>query len=121
MSDYNSLSGAVVVTDCGGRHRFSYTGYPTGSGLQPGGICTDVLSHILVCDVLTQTVQMLDRDGHFLSHLLIRPPGILSPFSLSYDVSTDRLFVGSQYNNRVNVYRYISRKLTLAGKSDYFE
>lgn len=121
VSDYNSLSGAVVVTDCGGRHRFSYTGYPTGSGLQPGGICTDVLSHILVCDVLTQTVQMLDRDGHFLSHLLIRPPGILSPFSLSYDVSTDRLFVGSQYNNRVNVYSYISRKLTLAGKSDYFE
>nr|XP_034309445.1 uncharacterized protein LOC117683739 [Crassostrea gigas] len=40
-------SGAVVVTERGGRHRFSYTGHPSGSGLRPRGICTDALSHIL--------------------------------------------------------------------------
>uniref|UniRef100_K1RWT6 Uncharacterized protein n=1 Tax=Magallana gigas TaxID=29159 RepID=K1RWT6_MAGGI len=54
---------AVVVTEPGGRHRFSYTGPPSGLGLEPGGICTDALSHILVYDGRTKTVQMLDKDG----------------------------------------------------------
>nr|XP_034319922.1 uncharacterized protein LOC117687466 [Crassostrea gigas] len=101
---------AVVVTDRGGRHRFSYTGPPSGSGLVPWGICTDALSHILVCDVRTNTVQMLDRDGQFLSHLLIRPSGIFSPWGLSYDVITHRLWVGSGNNKTVVIYRYITRQ-----------
>nr|XP_034310500.1 uncharacterized protein LOC117684045 [Crassostrea gigas] len=105
-----SDAGAVVVTECGGRHRFSYTGHPSGSVLMPHGICTDVLSHILVCDDFSQTVQMLDRDGQFLSHLLIRPSGIIHPNSLSYDVNTHRLWVGSRDNNMVVVYRYITRQ-----------
>lgn len=46
----SDLSGAVVVTDSGGRHRFSYTGHPPGSGMLPSGVCTDALSRILVCD-----------------------------------------------------------------------
>ncbi|XP_065930888.1 uncharacterized protein [Magallana gigas] len=102
--------GPVVVTERGGRHRFSYTGHPSGSGLRPRGICTDALSHILVCDGRTNTVQMIDRDGQFLSHLLIRPSGIFRPCSLSYDVNTHRLWVGSPYNNRVVIYRYITRQ-----------
>ncbi|XP_052679274.1 uncharacterized protein LOC128160049 [Crassostrea angulata] len=112
VSDYNyiSISGAVVVTERGGRHRFSYTGPPSGSGLDPCGICTDVLSHILVCDDTTDTVQMLDRNGQFLSHLLIRPSGIFSPRSLSYDVNTHRLWVGSDDKNTVVIYRYITRQ-----------
>eukprot|EP00105_Crassostrea_gigas_P007551 XP_011421835.1 PREDICTED: uncharacterized protein LOC105324463 [Crassostrea gigas] len=108
-----SDSDAVVVTQRGGRHRFSYTGHPTGSGLRPNGICTDALSHILVCDGRTDKVQMLNRDGHFLSHLLIRPSGIFSPWSLSYDVNTHRLWVGSEDNNTVVIYRYITRKGSL--------
>ncbi|XP_052683884.1 tripartite motif-containing protein 2-like [Crassostrea angulata] len=108
VSDYESY--AVVVTEHGGRHRFSYTGHPSGSGLRPCGICTDALSHILVCDDRTNTVQMLDRDGQFLSHLLIRPSGIFSPYSLSYDVNTHRLWVGSRDNNTVVIYRYITRQ-----------
>ncbi|XP_052693968.1 uncharacterized protein LOC128172221 [Crassostrea angulata] len=109
-------SGAVVVTDRGGKHRFSYTGHPSGSGLDPCGICTDALSHILVCDDRTHTIQMLDRDGQFLSHLLIRPSGIFSPQSLSYDVNTHRLWVGSSCNKSVVVYRYIDRHDPLTGK-----
>eukprot|EP00105_Crassostrea_gigas_P039435 XP_019923583.1 PREDICTED: uncharacterized protein LOC105330123 [Crassostrea gigas] len=108
----DDVSGAVVVTERGGRHRFSYTGHPSGSGLWPCGICTDALSHILVCNGRTITVQMLDRDGQFLSHLLIiiRPSGIFSPQSLSYDVNTHRLWVGSWYNKTVVIYRYITRQ-----------
>eukprot|EP00105_Crassostrea_gigas_P038719 XP_019922867.1 PREDICTED: uncharacterized protein LOC105328450 [Crassostrea gigas] len=106
----SDFSGAVVVTERGGRHRFSYTGPPSGSGLEPYANCTDALSHILVCDDRTNTVQMLDRDGQFLSHLLIRPSGIFYPRSLSYDVNTHRLWVGSWYNNTVVIYRYITRQ-----------
>nr|XP_034309428.1 uncharacterized protein LOC117683723 [Crassostrea gigas] len=81
VSDY--VSDAVVVTEHGGRHRFSYTGPLSGSGLEPGGICTDALSHILVCDDCTETVQMLDKDGQFLSHLLTKSQEMGEPHSLN--------------------------------------
>lgn len=115
VSDWNR---AVVVTGHGGRYRFSYTGHPTELGLQLGCICTDVLSHIIVCDYKTSTVQLLDKNGHFLSHLLIRPSRIFSPCSLSYDVNTHRLWVGSYNNNTVCVYRYITQHDNLIGESN---
>lgn len=118
MSDYDYGSGAVVVTERGGRHRFSYTGHPSGSGLRPRGICTDALSHILVCDGRTNTVQMIDKDGQFLSHLLTESQEMGRPCSLSYDVNTHRLWVGSWDNNKVCVYRYITRQDALTGKSE---
>ncbi|XP_065939210.1 uncharacterized protein [Magallana gigas] len=112
---------AVVVTERGGRHRFSYTGPPSGSELWPRGICTDALSHILVCDIRTNTVQMIDMDGQFLSHLLIRPSGIFYPRSLSYDVITHCLWVGSRSNNTVVIYRYITRQDALTASADVME
>nr|XP_019918337.2 uncharacterized protein LOC105317290 [Crassostrea gigas] len=117
VSDYK----AVVVTERGGRHLFSYTGHPSGSRLWPHGICTDPLSHILVCDDWTNAVQMLDQDGQFLSYLLIRPSGIFYPRSLSYDVNTHHLWVGSLYNNTVVIYRYITRQLALTATADVTE
>ncbi|XP_061186399.1 uncharacterized protein LOC133194459 [Saccostrea echinata] len=57
----------VVVTDREGRFRFSYTGPPLGPGLWPRGLSTDALSHILVCDHRTDSVQIIDKDGQFLS------------------------------------------------------
>jgi hypothetical protein len=107
---------SVVVTERGGRHRFSYTGPPSGSKLNPQGICTDALSHILVCDWNTKTIQMIDKDGHFLSLLLTRQHGICRPGSLNYDDKTHLLWVGSWDNNKVSVYRYIRRKYSLTGK-----
>lgn len=59
---------AIVVTRRGGRHRFTYRGL-LGSGLEPHGICTDPLSHILVCDGKTNTIHMLDQAGQLLLHL----------------------------------------------------
>ena len=111
---------AVVVTSGEGVHRFSYTGPPSGSQLLPRGICTDVMSHILVSDLITNTVQMLDRDGQFLSYVLItrQTPGMdYRPWGLSYDVTTHAVYVGSWNNNTMSVCRYINRHLHLAGKS----
>ncbi|XP_078311416.1 uncharacterized protein LOC144618693 isoform X4 [Crassostrea virginica] len=117
VSDYSR--DAVVVTSGEGVHRFSYTGLPpSGSGLWPRGICTDVMSHILVSDVITHTVQMLDRDGQFLSYVLTRhrTPGMdYTPCGLSYDVTTHAVCVGSEENNTMSVCQYINRHLHLAG------
>ncbi|XP_078312226.1 uncharacterized protein LOC111133302 [Crassostrea virginica] len=119
VSDYSC---GVVVTSGEGVHRFSYTGpAPSGTGLfKPLGICTDVMSHILVIDSRTDTVQMLDRDGQFLSYLLTtQSQGIFGkPCSLSYDVTNHVLLVGS-FNRTLSVFRYINRHLALSGKSHY--
>nr|XP_022290322.1 uncharacterized protein LOC111101960 [Crassostrea virginica] len=89
---------AVVVTSGEGVHRFSYKGPPSGSRLVPVGICTDVMSHILVSDYsYPGTVQILDRDGQFLSYVLTRQtPGMdYEPYGLSYDVTTHAVWVGA--------------------------
>lgn len=118
MSDYKTLGlGSVVVTSREGIYRFSYEGHPSGSGLMPWAICADALSHILVCDENTHTVHLIDRDGRFLSYLLIRPQGVFTPRSLGYDVTTQRLWVGSDIRQTVCVYRYITRKITQIGMS----
>lgn len=106
--------GAVLVTDHGGNHRFSYTGHPSASAFLPQGLCTDALSHILVCETKTHTVQLIDVDGKFLFHLLIRPSGIFYPYNLRYDAKTHRLWVMSF--NKIYVYRYLTQKDILAGK-----
>ncbi|XP_078311562.1 uncharacterized protein LOC144618771 isoform X2 [Crassostrea virginica] len=110
---------AVVVTSGEGVHRFSYTGPPpSGSGLfYPRGICTDVMSHILVSELSTDTVQMLDRDGQFLSYVLTRQtPGMdYTPGGLSYDVTTHAVCVGLWGNNTMSVCQHINRHLHLTG------
>lgn len=98
---------AVVVVNRSGKHRFSYTGHLSESQLRPRGVCTDAMSHILVCDERTNTVHIVSKDGQFLSKMLIRPPGIFTPFSLKYDINTQRLWVGSKHNNNVFVYTYL--------------
>nr|XP_022289267.1 uncharacterized protein LOC111101190 [Crassostrea virginica]XP_022289268.1 uncharacterized protein LOC111101190 [Crassostrea virginica]XP_022289269.1 uncharacterized protein LOC111101190 [Crassostrea virginica]XP_022289270.1 uncharacterized protein LOC111101190 [Crassostrea virginica]XP_022289271.1 uncharacterized protein LOC111101190 [Crassostrea virginica]XP_022289272.1 uncharacterized protein LOC111101190 [Crassostrea virginica] len=113
---------AVVVTSGEGVHRFSYTGHPSGSGLWPRGICTDVMSHILVSDYsYPGTVQMLDRDGQFLSYVLTRQtPGMdYRPWSLSYDVTTHAVWVGAWNNNTMSVCQYINRHLHLADEREH--
>nr|XP_022312626.1 uncharacterized protein LOC111117735 isoform X2 [Crassostrea virginica] len=113
---------AVVVTSREGVHRFSYTGPPSGSRLSPRGICTDVMSHILVSDSYTHTVQMLDRDGRFLSYVFTRheTPGMdYRPFGLSYDVTTHAVYVGSFDNNTMLLRRHLNRHLHLADDREY--
>lgn len=97
-------SGAVVVTDRRGVHLFTYTGHPSGTEIRPHGICTDALSRILVCDTISESVHMLDRNGHFISFFLAKSEDIIEPCSLSFDSKTNRVWVGS-YTDKVFVYR----------------
>lgn len=114
LVSFNDNISGVVVTEGSGRYRFTYTGHPPGSEVRARGICTDVLSNILVCNNKTFRIEILDKNGQFLSNLSIRPKSFL-PISLSYDLNTHRLWVGSQINNRVDVYRYITRQDALTG------
>nr|XP_022302454.1 uncharacterized protein LOC111110282 [Crassostrea virginica] len=121
----DNLRNAVVVTSCEGVHRFSYTGPTSKSRLllfTPRGICTDVMSHILVSDYITHTVQMLDRDGQFLSYVLTtrQTPGMdYTPCGLSYDVTTHAVWVGSWRNNTMSVCQYLNRHLHLTDEREH--
>lgn len=108
---------AVVVTDGEGKYRFLYTGHPSGSKFGPCGICIDAKSHILVCDELTRKVHMLDRDGQFLSYILIRLLENFTPIGLNYDANTEHLWIGSQ-GNTLYVFRYITNQDALTGEFD---
>lgn len=102
----NDLS-VVVVTDCRGSHRFSYTG-PIGSEFSPRGVCTDSQSNILVCDPYAQSVHIIDNDGYFISQIQMSTQDI-EPCSISFDLATDVLLVGS-YSNKLCVYSYFDDK-----------
>ncbi|XP_062574080.1 uncharacterized protein LOC134235921 [Saccostrea cucullata] len=110
----SDLNHGIVVTDREGKHRFFYTGPSSGPRLSPRGVCVDALSNILVCDIKSKTIQMIDKDGHFLSLLFTNQNKINVSGGLDYDHRNHLLLVGTKdHNSRVDVYRYIKRK-------DYF-
>ncbi|XP_078339392.1 uncharacterized protein LOC144627183 [Crassostrea virginica] len=96
----------VVVVNKSGQPRFSYTG--KRSEFYPWGICTDVLGHILVCDIASRsnTVHLLDQDGGFLSIILSSQQGINRPFGICVD-DENNLYVGQDGTNTVTVYKYL--------------
>lgn len=106
----NFTTGAVVAKDRSGKHRFYYTG--TQSEFRPRGICTDALSHILVCDDATRSIHMLNRNGKVITRILECTE--ISQCSLSYNSNTHQLWVRSE-NNELFAFRYIDRTDVLTG------
>lgn len=98
----------VVVTNKGVHYRFSYIGHSKTLQL-PEQICTDALSNILVCYKLKIWVELINKDGQFIVHLL-RAYNMFTPWSLSYDVNTHAIWVGSSDTNMLFIWRYIARK-----------
>eukprot|EP00105_Crassostrea_gigas_P044009 XP_019928157.1 PREDICTED: E3 ubiquitin-protein ligase TRIM71-like [Crassostrea gigas] len=93
---------AVVVVNKSGHHRFSFTGQ--GSTFYPKGVCTDLLGHILVCDIYSDTVHLLDQDGQFMCLLLTEV--VKDPRSVCVD-DENNLIVGQSNTNTVTVYKYL--------------
>lgn len=110
VSDSDWETGAVVVTDRGGQHRFTYTGNPSGSGLLPRGICTDRMSHIIVCDSSSKKIHVIDEDGRFLSYVFIDTKLMSEPSCLSYAFRNDLFLVGSYNGNKIGVCKYVTEK-----------
>lgn len=107
----NFTTGAVVAKDRSGKHRFYYTG--TKSEFRPRGICTDALSHILVYDDATRSINVLHRDGKLLTRIL--EDSEIVQCSLSYNSNTHQLWVGLE-NNELYAFRYIDRTNVLTGE-----
>ncbi|XP_062584510.1 uncharacterized protein LOC134246205 [Saccostrea cucullata] len=101
-SDYYK---GVVVVNKSGQYRFSYRGQKLL--LSPYGICTDVRGHILVCDSICDTVNLLDQDGQFLSLLLTKQQGVPRPRSMCMD-DENNLYVGQNLTNTMTVYKYLT-------------
>ncbi|XP_062579690.1 uncharacterized protein LOC134241676 [Saccostrea cucullata] len=100
----------VVVTNREGEHRFSYRGH-SEPRFSPWGNCTDTLSNILVCNMKTKSVHILDRDGHFLlSYLLREGESMVEPHTLSYDERNNLLWIGSYNSTKLRVYKYIDSR-----------
>lgn len=69
---------SVVAIDREDNNRFTYRGH---SKLREGNTCTypfgillnstDVFSHILLTDIITGSIHMVDENGQFLSFLMI--------------------------------------------------
>lgn len=127
-----SESRAVVVTSQEGFHRFSYQLPSTSTPrILACGICTDALSHILVCDFTVCKIHLLNQDGHFLKFLLThQSPGMdySFPVRLSYNAHSHCLWVGSGSmehglmfpDRKLSVYRHINRHPAIQGKHDRF-
>lgn len=98
---------AVVVTDHKGKDRFSYTGPSSMSRLEPRGICTDPLSNILVCDNVSESVHVIDKNGQF-QFLLRLKKDKWDIFGLSYNVHSKQLWIGSQ-DSKIYVLRYLKK------------
>eukprot|EP00105_Crassostrea_gigas_P009020 XP_011423792.1 PREDICTED: uncharacterized protein LOC105325788 isoform X1 [Crassostrea gigas] len=103
-SDY--IKHVVVVVNKSGQHRFSYIGQEFL--FYPFGICTDLLSHIIVCfsNLMNNKVLILNQDGQFLSLLLAPQQGITNPRCLCVD-DENNLHVGQWKTNTVTVYKYL--------------
>lgn len=104
-----------MVTDRGGKHRFSFTGQSPGTIFMPQGICTDALSNILLCAIGINAVMMLDKDSQFLANILNTAPERFWPVSLCYDFKTHRVWVGS-VTDTVIVNKYINRQYIQTGR-----
>lgn len=98
----DSSKGALVVTDIWGKLRFCFMGHGNNLGFEPNGICTDSHSHILVSDLATNSVHVIDKDGDFLFTLLTSSDGAERPFCLN--LKQDTLWVGIQSYPQMLVY-----------------
>lgn len=105
----------VVVTDREGNYRFSYTSYRSYSYTWFHGVCCDGQSNILICAPYSNSVHVIDKNGHFLSHFQLS--GMGRAYCLSYDVLNNRLYAGIDHNQQtLGVYKYIFRQDSLLSK-----
>nr|XP_022310111.1 uncharacterized protein LOC111115608 [Crassostrea virginica] len=106
VSDTNANT--VVVVDKKRRVRFLYDGTParTKNSFAPRYIVTDALSQIIVTDINSNCLHILDQNGQFLR--CVDDCGLKKPCGLSVD-SEGRLWVGLLHTGEIKVIKYLEQ------------
>ncbi|XP_055999609.1 E3 ubiquitin-protein ligase TRIM71-like [Ostrea edulis] len=105
-----SARNRVVVYDKSGNHRFQYGrrgGTQKFDHLEPRGLATDSLGHILISDGFNHVVHLISQDGQFIAYILTKDDGIACPWGIAVDQS-DNLWLVEHKGSRVKVYQYLS-------------
>lgn len=100
--------GRVVVFSHDGKIRMVYYGknFERKNNFLPYGICTDKFGHIIVGDILSQEVHLLDIKGHFLMVLLSKADlENERPYSVAVD-HMGLLWVGNE-RAQIKIFRYL--------------
>ncbi|KAH3842856.1 E3 ubiquitin-protein ligase TRIM71-like isoform X2 [Dreissena polymorpha] len=108
VSDWvNDKEGRVVIFSPDGKVRMVY--YGTNNEKRhflPYGICTDKFGHIIVGDIMSQEVHLLDIKGHFICVLLSRDDlDNERPYSVAVD-HMGTLWVGNE-RAEIKIFRYL--------------
>ena len=106
VSDCNAKT--VVVVNNTGRVKFRYDGTPARRdwSFAPADIVTDALSHIIVADMNSHCLHILDQNGQFLR--CVGDNELLDPYGLSVD-SEGRLWVGLFNTGEIKVMKYMEQ------------
>ena len=95
-----SAVGAVVVTDAAAMLRFRYQGSSRNSNFEPYGLCCDSACNIIIADMKSEKIHVIDKDGRFLYYA--RYEGIKMPRALCID-EKDNLYVGEWNSSSIKV------------------
>lgn len=103
----------IVVVDYSGKRKWSYSGSgkptsvsgKTGICFLPAGICCDILLNIAVYDVFDNRVHLLNKDGKYLSRLLVLGNAWI-PQGLCFD-EQNNLYCGDRTKILVFKYEYL--------------
>lgn len=107
VSDWISdKEGRVVVFSHDGKVRMVYYGTSKGRSFLPYGICTDKFGHIIVGDIISQEIHLLDIRGHFLMVLISKEElDNERPYSVAVD-HMGTLWVGNE-RAQIKIFRYL--------------
>lgn len=100
---------AVVAVDHRKKPRFCYTGTSSNSEFWPRGISVDALMNIIICDYNTDTVQLIDKNGHFLRMLLTEKDKLDEPSCLTCVGEDQFLWVGCRGSRRISAFSYLHK------------
>lgn len=106
ISDFEAH--AVVVVNQIGKFRFTYTGSPsiTLKTFSPVGITSDIRSRILIADINSRCIHIINQNGYFLRY--IDNCHLYAPFGVCVD-TTGNLLVSDYYRGKVKEIQYYKR------------